>query len=201
MQPVHPERLGHLATDELGHPETRDAPRQSGRQPAVAERVVGRGSSAVRGTVREALLHREVVEQLLGVTCGPAHAVQAGLVSEQIAHGDRRLPAGGELGPVVADRGVVFDQPSLGQPVHDGRDRALGGREADRECVRRPWPLAPGVGVARPGVDDDTPAVADDERSAAATREEPGEEGGHRGEGGLNGPARRQLGAAHHALR
>ena len=112
VQPVDAERLGDLRADELGEAAAAGhAAREAGDQPAVGDRVVGRAlRRRVDGARREALLHPEVVEQVLGPLGDRAHARQARAVREQVAHRDRLLAARGELRPVRRDRLVVGEQ-------------------------------------------------------------------------------------------
>jgi hypothetical protein len=46
-----------------------------------------------------------------------------GGVGEHVGYGDGLLAVGGELGPVLGDRGGVGEQAPLGKHVHEGRDR------------------------------------------------------------------------------
>jgi hypothetical protein len=191
VQPVDAERVGDLGADELrqaaaaGH-----APREPGDEPAVGDRVVGRALRRRRHRARrEALLHRQVVEQVLGPVGDRAHAPQARPMGQQVADGHPLLAARAELGPVGRDRLVVGERAALGEPVDDGRGDALGGREAQRERPRRPRPRVRAVGPARAQVEDGLAADPHDERAApAAAAHQPAERGGS--------GAERQLGVA-----
>jgi hypothetical protein len=61
-------------------------------------------------------------------------------VVEDLAQGDGLLAVGRELRPQLGHRGVVAEQPALGQPVDDGAGRGL----ADGVVVEH------GAGVDRP---------------------------------------------------
>ena len=128
-----------------------------------ADRSVGAGPPR-----REALLHLEVVEQVLGLLGDRAHAPQAGAVRQEVADGHPLLPAGGELGPVGGDRLVVRELAPLGEPVHDRRGDALRGGEAERERVARPRPRVRAVGPPRAHVEHRLAPHAHHERRAAA---------------------------------
>jgi hypothetical protein len=52
---------------------------------------------------------------------------QPGLMGQQVAGGDPRLPRDGELGPGLGYRGVDVEQAALPEQQRGHRGRALGG--------------------------------------------------------------------------
>ena len=78
---------------------------------------------------------------------------QSGLVREHLAHGDALLALGGELGPVLGQRGVVVEQPPGVRKRHGDRRHPLGRREHVDEGVLLPRERGCGVAHASPEVD------------------------------------------------
>jgi LacI family transcriptional regulator len=100
-------RIADLLAEELGDGDFRDAPDQlvhdgADRQPVIPVRLAGPPVRDLRG---EPGRHRVVVEELL-LRELRLDAGQARLVRQRHADRDLALAAGGELGPVTADRGV-----------------------------------------------------------------------------------------------
>ena len=75
-----------------------------------AEVPVGRRS-------RDPFLHVAVVEEVM--CAHPAQVGQTRPMPHHVPDGDLRLAVSAELRPVLGNRGVVIDQPSVGQPMND----------------------------------------------------------------------------------
>ena len=167
VQTLDAERLRDLDARQLGQALPGDSPREARHEPAVGDRVISRARRGRRyRALRQLVLETDVVEQVFGLAGHGAHARQSGPMRQEVPDGHARLAPGGELGPIGGDWLVVVQLTAVGQSVDDRGGHALGGREADRERVGRPWPGAVAVGVAGPEVHDRLPAQAHGQRSA-----------------------------------
>jgi hypothetical protein len=119
---------------------------QSGEQPTVGERVIGRNAEQAIGfRGGEALFHQLVIEDL-EAGGDRTQRGEPGAVGHHLTNGDATLAIGAEFGPVLRHRSGVVEQPAVGQPVDDRGGDALGRGEDDGSGLLGPWgvPRAPG---------------------------------------------------------
>ncbi|BAX99467.1 hypothetical protein MSTE_04173 [Mycobacteroides stephanolepidis] len=139
MDAVYFEDLREFGAIERAHVLTGDRTPEAGKEPAITHRVI-RGFPVIAPDRRggESPLHQFVVEKFLRGGGDRGQRRQPRLVGQDITHRDRLFAVGGEFRPVAGDRGVVGQQPSVGQTMDNGGGHPFGGRVHDRRGIAGP---------------------------------------------------------------
>ena len=138
--PVQVQRIPEFRLESIIDRALGDAPNQFTHQPTIGNRMITGPARAVspRRGGGECFRHRPPVQHLRGVPNEGANGVQAGVVREQLADGDRMLSGLRELGPVPRHWIAHIEEALIRETMDEGGENALGGGEGESEGVFLP---------------------------------------------------------------
>lgn len=148
------ERAGHLVVEEAADASPVDAPDDFTAEPTEGQRVVAKRLPRLpHRTLRgEPSGHAPVIQHVIK-RCPGRQRRQPGRVTHDVTDQHRLLPGCGELRPVLCDRSVEVELPSVREDRHADRDEPFASREHHLHGVASPGDAAVSVREPAPEID------------------------------------------------